>query len=89
MNDPFLNGKKEAIGMDMYQLYGGIMCMQKSECPVGQQRTETDLPRGNFFLKIPVILDKICKSVCHTCRGGTLARSVYRSIREQRQPCED
>ena len=89
MNVPFLNGKKEVIGMDMYQPYGGMVRMQKSECPVGQQSTETYSPSGNFFLKIPVILDNICKSACHTCRGGTIARSVYQSIRKHRKPCED
>ena len=89
MNDPFLNGKKEVIGMDLYQQYGWIMCTQKSECPVGHQSTETDFPSGNFFLKSTVILDDICKSACHTCRGGALTRSVYRSTREQRQHCEE
>lgn len=89
MNDPFLNGKKEVIGMDMYQLYSGIVCMQKSDYPVGQQSTETYSPSRNFFQKNTVILDNICKSACHTCRGGTLALSVYRSIREQRQHCEE
>ncbi len=89
MNDPFHNGKKEVIGMDMYQLNSGIVSMQKSDYPVGQQCTETYSPIGNFFLKITVILNDICKSAYHTCRSWTLARSVFRSIREQKQYCED
>jgi len=87
MNDPFLNGKNEVTGMDMFQLYSGIVCMQKNECPVGQQRTEMDSPSDNFFIKILVIPYYLRKSASHMSRSGTLAHSVYRSIGEQTQPC--
>lgn len=53
--------------MDMYKHYYGIMNMQKSEYPVGQQKTETGSPSGNSSLKGEKLKVRSRLAVCMKC----------------------
>ena len=67
VSDPFFIGKKKVTGMDAYKQYYGIVNMQKSEFPAGQQSTKTGSQSGNYSHRrvIPTVRSRL--AVCVKC----------------------
>ena len=86
MNDPNIICKNEVTGMDVNQPDGGILVMQKSEYPIVQQIEATDLPPERVSLEISGAPGERAIPARRACGGGTLACSVYRSIRQLEDP---